>query len=244
MITAILFWMDYRLDCDSHPENRVSWRLFWYIKSCPIDISQTTFSNEFLNANCCFYSNFVEVPTVHIDNNSQLVHTRAWSRASNNLLSELMLTDIIDAIWRHCATTIYYISARSQYMIQIDNSLFVPSFGGTVPLPWRAIATQITSRMIVYSMVNSSVDQRKHQSSASLAFVRGIHRWPVNSPHKWPVTRKMFPFDDVIMLLHSVDMVLDTKYINLKSRLNFSGLIITSPTPGQMVKEILIYHPG
>ena len=42
-------------------------------------------------------------------------------------------------------------------------------------------------------------DQRKHQRSASLAFVRGIHRWPVNSPHKGPVTRKMFPFDDVIM---------------------------------------------
>ena len=42
-------------------------------------------------------------------------------------------------------------------------------------------------------------DQRKHQSSASLAFVPGIHRWPVNSPHKEPVTRKMFPFPDVIM---------------------------------------------
>ena len=41
---------------------------------------------------------------------------------------------------------------------------------------------------------------KKHQSSASLAFVRGIPRGPVNSPHKWPVTRKMFPFDDVIML--------------------------------------------
>ena len=41
---------------------------------------------------------------------------------------------------------------------------------------------------------------RKHQSSASLAFVRGIHRRPVNSPHKGPVTRKMFPFDDVIMM--------------------------------------------
>ena len=40
---------------------------------------------------------------------------------------------------------------------------------------------------------------KKNQSSASLAFVRGIHRRPVNSPHKWPVTRKMFPFDDVII---------------------------------------------
>ena len=59
------------------------------------------------------------------------------------------------------------------------------------------IASQITSLVIVYSTVYS--DQRKHQSSSSLAFVWGIHRGPVNSPHKWPVTLKMFPFDDVIM---------------------------------------------
>ena len=60
-----------------------------------------------------------------------------------------------------------------------------------------AMASQITSLTIVYSTVYSDADQRKHQSSASLAFVWGIHRGPVNSPHKWPVTRKMFPFDDV-----------------------------------------------
>ena len=62
------------------------------------------------------------------------------------------------------------------------------------------IASQITSLTIIYSTVYSGADQRKHQSSASLAFVRGIHRWPVNSPHKEPVTRKMLPFDGVIML--------------------------------------------
>ena len=62
-----------------------------------------------------------------------------------------------------------------------------------------AKASQITSIAIVYSTDYSDADQRKHQSSASLAFVRGIHRGPVNSPHKWPVTRKMFLFDDVIM---------------------------------------------
>ena len=61
------------------------------------------------------------------------------------------------------------------------------------------IASQITSLMIVNSTVYSGADQSKHQSSSSLAFVWGIHRGPVNSPHKWPVTRKMFPFDDVIM---------------------------------------------
>ena len=63
------------------------------------------------------------------------------------------------------------------------------------------IASQITSLTIVSSIVYSDADQRKHQSSVSLAFVRGIHRGPVNSPHKWPVTRKMFPFDDVITVL-------------------------------------------
>ena len=60
-------------------------------------------------------------------------------------------------------------------------------------------ASQITSLTIVYTTVYSDADQSKHQSSASLAFVWGIHRGPMNSPHKWPVTRKMFPFDDVIM---------------------------------------------
>ena len=62
------------------------------------------------------------------------------------------------------------------------------------------MASQITSLTIVYSTVYLSADLRKHQNSAPLAFMRGIHRRPVNSPHKGPVTRKMFPFDDVIRL--------------------------------------------
>ena len=63
-----------------------------------------------------------------------------------------------------------------------------------------AIASQITSLSIVNLTVYSGTDQRKHQSSPSLAFARGIHLWPVNSLHKGnAVTRKMFPFDDVIM---------------------------------------------
>ena len=69
----------------------------------------------------------------------------------------------------------------------------------------------ITSLTTVYPTVYSGADQRKHQSSASLAFARGIHRWPVNSPqssvnppHTGPVTRKMFPFDDVIMNMEFV----------------------------------------
>ena len=40
---------------------------------------------------------------------------------------------------------------------------------------------------------------KKNQSSPWLAYVRGIHRWTMNSKHKWPVTRTMFPFHDVII---------------------------------------------
>ena len=89
-----------------------------------------------------------------------------------------------------------------EYTIQILNGIT----GATIPLNTHyddvimtMLASQITSLAVVYSIVYSGVNQRKHQSSASLAFVREIHRGPVNFPHKWPVTRKMFPFDDVIM---------------------------------------------
>ena len=64
----------------------------------------------------------------------------------------------------------------------------------------RGMASQITSLPIVYLTVYSGTDQIKHQSFASLAFVQGIHQWPVvNSPHRWPVTRKKFPFVAVSM---------------------------------------------
>ena len=62
-----------------------------------------------------------------------------------------------------------------------------------------AMASQITVVSTVCSVVCSGADQRKHRSFAWLVFLRGIHRSPVDSPHKGPVTRKMFPFDDVIM---------------------------------------------
>ena len=97
-------------------------------------------------------------------------------------------------------TTTYMYIAHTHGSIQRWHSNKITSRS----LRWRqmgAIASQITSLSIVYSTVYSGADQSKHQSSASLAFVWGIHRGPVNSPHKGPVTRKMFPFDDVIMVV-------------------------------------------
>ena len=73
------------------------------------------------------------------------------------------------------------------------------------------MASQITSITIVYStVVYSGADKRKHQSPASFAFVWGIDRWPVNSPHKGPVTRKIFLFDDVIM---QCDMMMQQRLV-------------------------------
>ena len=62
-----------------------------------------------------------------------------------------------------------------------------------------AMASQVTSLTIVCATVYSGVEQRKHPSPVSLAFVQGIHHCPVDSPHIGPVTREMFPFDDAIM---------------------------------------------
>ena len=58
----------------------------------------------------------------------------------------------------------------------------------------------ISKVVIIYSSIYLGTDERKHQSSASLAFVRGIHRSPVNSPQKGPITRKMFQLDDVVIM--------------------------------------------
>ena len=61
--------------------------------------------------------------------------------------------------------------------------------------------SQMTGVSIVFSTVYLGTYQRKHHSSASLAFVRVIHWWPVDSPHKGSLKRKVFPFDYAIMQL-------------------------------------------
>ena len=102
-----------------------------------------------------------------------------------------------------------------------------------------ATACQITSVSVVCSIVGSGANQRKHQSSASLAFVWVIHRSPVNSPHKRPVTRKMYPFDDVIMYISRSYAGIVSEYSRLsictklgtrKRRMipcNIDGLVVT-----------------
>ena len=80
------------------------------------------------------------------------------------------------------------------------------------------MASQITVVSTVCSAACSGTDQRKHQSSAWLAFLRGIHRSPMDSPHKGPVTRKIFPFDDVIMKQTRMPMIQQPSDEYIRSR--------------------------
>ena len=113
------------------------------------------------------------------------------------------------------------------------------------------MATQITSVSTVWSIVCSATDQRNHQSSASLAFVGGIHRWPVNSPHKEPVTRKIFPFVDVIManhtmkktdlrnLLHVVERPAGMRNIS-----QYISVFAISTTPTKLQTSVMLCFPA
>ena len=107
-------------------------------------------------------------------------------------------------VWKMLASRSSMISRHCSYSTMCSYHVFVNlvlTIHNICPMAYQwghyndvimgVIASEITSLTIVYSIVYSDADQRKHQSSVSLAFVRGIHRGPVNTPHKWPVTRKI-----------------------------------------------------
>ena len=139
---------------------------------------------------------------------AQQIETFPRGRQGAFILHNLYHGRVLPGIARSQGISSYGIDLTLQEYFGLSNKI---CHFRTFPDWWRtwlhygdvimdAMASQITSLAVVYSTVYSDVDQGKHQSSASLAFVWEIHRGPVNSPHKWPVTRKMFPFDDVIMI--------------------------------------------
>ena len=125
----------------------------------------------------------------------------------------------------------------------IWSMLTVTSKPGFLSLRWRHNERD-GQRSIVGTTVCSGADQRKHQSSASLAFGRGINRWPVNSPRKGPVTRRMFPFDDVIMFYRywiRIELLMDLGGQSLRwltCQLIISGINLSSGHK----KYQLIFH--
>ena len=81
------------------------------------------------------------------------------------------------------------------------------------------VASQVTGVSIICSPVCLGADQRIHQSTVWWAVEKGIHRWPVDSPPKGPVTRKMVPFDDVIMYKEQLESMF---YETVDNPLSFS----------------------
>ena len=171
------------------------------------DIFKCIFLNE--NALISFKISMKFVPKVRINNIPALVQIMARRRPGDKPLSEPMMASLLTYI---CVTRPQWVKfnwplfTRRLILIHflIEKLLcYDPNINET--LQWRHNERDgVSNRQphdCFFSTFYSDADQRKHQSSASLAFVRGIHRGPVNSPHKWPVTPKMFPFDDVIMNL-------------------------------------------
>ena len=135
-----------------------------------------------------------------------------------NLLNECTYTDSVYLVH---ISLLYNIAIMQYGNAYFSTSYMVTSLALGVILRhysdviMGAIASEITSLTIVHSTVYSDADQRKNQSFASLACVRGIRRGSGKSPHKWPVTRKMFPFDDVIMDYKSHQGLDTSQYIKL-----------------------------
>ena len=133
------------------------------------------------------------VPKGPINNIPALVQIMAWRRPGDKPLSEPMMVILSTHI---CVTWPQWVKG---YGPSVSTRCFLLTSHYSDAI-MGMIASQITSLTIVYSTLYSGADKTKHQNSASLAFVWGIHHWPVNSLHKWLVTWKMLPFDDVIMI--------------------------------------------
>ena len=140
--------------------------------------------------NCIFLNENDRIP-IHIslkydhmspiDNKPALVQVMAWRRTGDKPLTVPMMTQFMAHI---CGTRgrIVKWPIHTLKNHKLGRPIFIIIHYKDVIM--SAMASQITSLTNVCFTVYSGADQRKHQSSPSLAFVRGIHQWPVNSPHK------------------------------------------------------------
>ena len=119
-----------------------------------------------------------------------------------------------------------------------------------ITVTWQWVRRRLkspASRLFAQPFVQAQIKQ-KNLSSASLAFVNELYRWPVNSPHKRPVTRKMFPFNDVIMkFADNVSIMAELQYHSLwklddvpASMMRSRHLFLTQNT--QQIEERIL-HP-
>ena len=128
-------------------------------------------------------------------------------------------------IWTQCEFIKLPRHETHYFIIELINKSSISHYSDII---MSMMVSQVTSSTNVYSTVYSGTDQRKRQSSMSLALVRGIHQSPVNSPHKGPVMWKMFPLVDIIMRDYFVYVCISRKYLHVIScctRANFLQII-------------------
>ena len=148
--------------------------------------------------------------TGHVNNMLVLIITLIYSATEMRFQNTIVLTgasspkyyffsslDYVRSVAKHRLTLLLKSLNKNQVaLVRLEVHSAVITC--CIPLQWRHNGHDGVSNHQPHDyLLNRLFGRRakKHQSSAALAFVRGIHRWPVNSPHKWPVTRKMFPFD-------------------------------------------------
>ena len=124
--------------------------------------------------------------------------TKIWTKIQLLPVKKMHLKISSAKQWSSCIETSCFISHITMHACHYIDGIMT------------TMASQITSLTIVYSTVYSDADQRKHQILCVTGLCVGNSPGPVNSPHKGPVTRKMFPFDDVIMWLASAVFALST----------------------------------
>ena len=133
---------------------------YWYTGTCKnaVLLSMKMFFSVCLS-HCCFFS-------IHISMPSRFDYCWSLELHKLNLYNTIMM-----------GLPIIIIIPRNMLMFTLikDNNL-PTSYRHYNDFIMSAMASQITSVSMVRSTVCSGADQRKHQSSASLAFVRGIHR--------------------------------------------------------------------
>ena len=133
------------------------------------------------------------------ENNNNILNNHNYKNNYRNkeddMIMMIMKIIMIMTMIMTTTTTIPILSLPFVYMLQC----IIVSF----TLLWRHNGHDcVPNHQLHHCLLNclfGRISKKTSQSSASLAFAWGIHRGPVNSPHKWPVTRKMSLFDDVIM---------------------------------------------
>ena len=142
------------------------------------------------------YYNTINRPCPSVKRVSTSINRRTMSNGSNKLNTLGYAQYLLWYLQADCYTLFCYGFIITSSCVDM---IILPLFSHYSDVIKDVMVSQVTNLTIEYPTVYIGTDQRKYQSSASLAFVSEIHWWPVNSPQKWPVTRKMFPFDDVIM---------------------------------------------